>query len=91
MDVDAGGKSSRNPLPGLSIIASAIDVRIKILELVPIDARIGGGLVEVRRLDHSHSVPRGNRAWRHVLPVLSIVRCEMNQSVISPDPDQTDS
>ena len=40
-------KTALDRLPGSAHVASAIDVRLKVLELVTIDAGVGGALIEV--------------------------------------------
>ena len=52
----------------LAHVARAIDVRLEVLQLVSVDARVRGVRVEVRRLDRRHAAPRRERRRRHVLP-----------------------
>jgi hypothetical protein len=51
VDVHAGGQAGRDLLPRLAEVARAIDVRLEVLQLMPVDARIRDIRIEVRRFD----------------------------------------
>src|SRR5262245_39165575 len=55
--VYAGGQAVGNLLPGFAEVARAIDVRLEILKLMPVDARVRNVRVEVRRLDPGDPTP----------------------------------
>ena len=85
--VHAGRKTSRDLLPGLPHVAGAIDVRLEVLELMTIYARVRRVWIEVRSLDHRYSAPGRDCARRHVLPALAVIQRELNESVVRADPD----
>ena len=85
--VDTRWQSVRDRLPRLPEVAGPEEVGLKILELVPVDARIGNIRVEVRRLHLRHSAPWRDGRRRHVLPVCTIIRGEMDQAIICAEPE----
>ncbi len=64
----------------------SIDIGLKILELMAVDARIRGVPVVVRRLDRRHAAPRGQRRRRDVGPRAAVVGRHVNEPVIRSDP-----
>ncbi len=74
--------------PCFTGVERAIDVRLVVGELVPLDRRVGFVHIEVRSFNHHHFAPRSERGRCHVLPGLAIILRQLNEAVISADPDR---
>src|SRR5260370_36841588 len=74
--------------PRLSVIASAEDVRLVVVEAVAIDGRVSDGCIEMRRLNLRNLAPVSESLRSHIRPLLSTGGRDVDQPGIASHPDQ---
>src|SRR5271165_4842574 len=71
-------------LPGLAVVAGAIDVRLVVVQPMAVDRRVRHGGTEARRLDHRDSAPIADTCRRDILPGLAVVEGELDKAGVTP-------
>src|SRR5205823_9171111 len=90
-------KVSVDSLPTLTEVSGLERIWRPIVGLVPIDSNIRSASIEMSGLDEADAAVVQNRAWPHireilgcdVRPVLSAIRCDVNQTIVAPGPDRS--
>ena len=85
MDVRAVGNSGHNCAPAFSQIGRFENVRLEVVEFMPIHSNICSVGIVRRRIDEADSAPLGHLR-RDIRPMLSVVRRDMNKSIICARP-----
>lgn len=68
---------------------SPIDVRLEVLQLMGVDARVRRVGIEVGRLLHRRdAAPGRDDVRRHVLPRLAVVLRDLDETVVGADPEE---
>src|SRR5579872_6575900 len=75
-------------LPGGAVVASPIQVGRLIIETVAVDSRVGYCRIEMRSLDQIDAAPVAQTLGTHVLPTLSAISRDVDQSCVTARPDQ---
>src|SRR5258708_27164990 len=82
------GNSIRQFAPRLSIVAGLIDVGAKIVVLVAIDRNVSRARIQRRSINLADTAPLRHVLRRHVCPVLTFITRNLDEPVISANPDQ---
>ena len=88
VDVAARGNPLRDQRPALPAVASPVDVRVDVVDPVPVDGRVDRPGVEVRGLEDADLRPGGEGLRRDVLPGFGVVPRDPDEAVVGAGPDQ---
>ncbi len=81
------GNSVRDRRPRRAVVVGLVQVRLHVVELVPVGRDIRRARREIRRVDHRDARPLRQAGRSHVLPGLSTIARDVDQSVIRAGPD----
>src|SRR4026208_1990323 len=88
MDVRAIGDASHHRAPVFSQVCRFENVRFEIVEFMPVHGYIRSVSVVRRRIDEADCAPLGH-LWRDLRPMLSVIGCYMNKSIIGAGPERS--
>ena len=83
------GDPVRDRCPRCAVVVGLIQVRLHVVELIPVCGDVRRARRESRRVDHRDARPLRQAGRRHVLPAFSAVARDVDQSVIRAGPDHS--
>ena len=81
------GDATRNLLPSCAAISGAVEVRLVILEPVPVNGGVNRSRVVAGGHEHADLAPGRQAWWSDVVPGFAIVASDLDQAVVRPHPN----